>query len=533
MKPKIKNVKKTYLQNNIKDNKQINNFSYSIQPKNYNNNAVYINNNNKANLSRAELRENGNNSNNINRSIYNNANLEYSISEQDKNNNNEIKKHNDTDSLRTISLNMDNLMENNKINDSSINNSLLKVDSINSINNNIKKYINNTPSNYNSYAENSRRNTLNDEKNSKRPPDSSTKRRQTSSSLKSLQYRYNKTSFKEYFNFLLKDNYMKYAISQINYIARHIKYYNLVYMLKMLVQRIIKIMHQFVFYVLKGEGFVVFKNVFFNIIKTYVKNKDLYVNYNNDVSKLLNNTILYYHKIYNKYNLIPYIKPDDEEKLIQTELFKDDINYNNLISFIGEYLNIEKNTDNFSPELIRYYLNKRPLKNFNIFGITRYINTLHYIIIYNPIKSNEIIIKDITKDKVSKRFDDNIKKENLKSNNTKYNDINHRSLSMKEKINGENNNDIGKSTSDEAYLRNLMIKKNNGSTANNEIVSNIFEDYNNNMKERILNYEKDDNIEIKRNVERQSSPNIKSDSVGKVRPPNNSLVKKNFINMKK
>ena len=533
IKPKIKNAKKTYLQRNIKDNKQINNFSYSIQP--YNNNAVYINNNNKTNLSRAELRENGNNSNNINRSIYNNANLEYSISEQDKNNNNEIKKKNDTDSLRTISINMDNLTENNKINDSSINNSLLKVNSINSMNNNIKKYINNPPSNYNSYAENSRRNTLNDEKNSKRTPESTTKRRETSSSLKSIQYRYNKTSFKEYFNFLLKDNYMKYAICQINYIARHIKYYNLVYMLKMLVQRIIKIMHQFVFYVLKGEGFVVFKNVFFNIIKTYVKNKDLYVNYNNDVSKLLNNTILYYHKIYNKYNLIPYIKPDDEEKLIQTELFNnnDDINYNNLISFIGEYLNIEKNTDNFSPELIRYYLNKRPLKSFNIFGITRYINSLHYIIIYNPIKSNEIIIKDTTKDKVSKRFDDNIKKENLKSNNTKYNDINHRSLSIKEKMNGESNNDIGKSTNDEAYLRNLMIKKNNGSSANEEIVSKIYEDYNNNMKEGSLNYEKDDNIEIKRNVERQNSPNIKSDSVGKVRPPNNSLVKKNFINMKK
>ena len=547
IKPKIKNAKKTYLQNNIKDNKQINNFSYSFQPKYYNNNAVYINNDNKTNLSRAELRENGKNSNNINRSIYNNSNLEYSISEQGKNkNNNENKKNNDTDSLKTISLNMDNLMENNKINDSPINNSLLKVNSINSINNNIKKYINNPPSNFNSFAENSRTNTLKDERNSKIPPDSETKRRQTSSSLKSLQYRYNKTSFKEYFNFLLKDNYMKYAISQINYIARHIKYYNLVYMLKMLVQRIIKIMHQFVFYVLKGEGFVVFKNVFFNIIKTYVKNKDLYVNYNNDVSKLLNNTILYYHKIYNKYNLIPYIKPDDEEKLIQTELFNNDINYNNLISFIGEYLNIEKNTDNFSPELIRYYLNKRPLKNYNIFGITRYINSLHYIIIYNPIKSNEIVIKDLTKDKISKRFDDNIKKQNLKSNNTKYNDINHRNSSlddnksfnlskintvytMKENINGERNDDIGKSTNDEAYLRNL---KNNGSSVNKEIVSKIYEDNNNNVNERSSNYEKDDNFEMKRNIERQNSPNIKSDSVGKVRPPNNSLIKKNFINLK-
>ena len=557
--PKIKSVKKTYLTNYNKND----NLSDSIEHKYYNNNIVYINRDNKTNFSRAELRENGKNKNiSINdsrRSMFNNSNLEYSNDDEpDK----DIKKNNETDSLRTISINIDNL-DNNKINELSLNNSLLNENSINSMNNNIKKYINNPVSNYNSYAESSHRNTLNGENNGRRsinraPDSTASKRIRTSSSLKSLPYKYNKTSYNEYIKYLLKDNYMNYAISQINNIARQIKYYSSVYILKMLTQRIIKVMQQFVFYILKGEGFVIYKNVFFNIIKTYIKNKDLYINNNNDISKLLKDTILYYHKIYNKYNYIPYIKPNDEKKLIHTQLFNNDINFNNLISFICNYLNIEKKVDNFSPELVKYYLMKRPLKNFNIFTITRYINSLHYILIFNSFNTNNLINKNKNKNKNKfyQTFNDILKQDNLKSTNTQFNkDFHYRSLShddnksfnlnkintiysMKKKIglNREGFINLGNSTYDNKNSINLMKKKNNESLINREIVNQIYEDFNNNkkyMKKRSMNYEKVDKFKIKRHVARLSSSNIINDSLGKVKIANNSLVKKKFIYMKK
>ena len=137
------------------------------------NNAVYMNNNNKSNLSRAELREkynepkinsSDNNINNSKNNIYlskNSYNSDSSNKELNKKpylnpikilslKNNEIKKHNDTDSLKSISINKDNL-EKNIINDSPINNSLLNKNSINSINNNIKKYINKPKSSLDSF----------------------------------------------------------------------------------------------------------------------------------------------------------------------------------------------------------------------------------------------------------------------------------------------------------------------------------------------------------------------------------------------
>ena len=60
--------------------------------------------------------------------------------------------------------------------------------------------------------------------------------------------------------------------------------------------------------------------------------------------------------------------------MINTELFRHDENCNNLIAFISKYLKLEKNLTEFSDDLIKYHLKKIPIRNFNIFGITRYIN---------------------------------------------------------------------------------------------------------------------------------------------------------------
>jgi hypothetical protein len=290
-------------------------------------------------------------------------------------------------------------------------------------------------------------------------------------------------------------------------------------------------------------------------LKTYIKKYDLYLNSNDDISKLLKNNIEYYKEIYTKFKYIPYVKPYDEKKLIQTQLFNNDIDFSSLISFICNYLKYEKKVNDFSPELVKYYLIKRPLQNFNIFTITRYINSLHYIILfnqtnaknilnknkdnkkiltYNNILNNDDIIKtnnnQYLKHKNKKRslsFDDN-KSFNIKKLNTFY--------SLKKKI-GENKNNyfnFKNYTYDDMHEYNMMNKGNNDHLINKEIVGQIYEDLNNNkkyMKRRSVNYEKVKTFTIKRHLAQNSSCNINNAAFGIIKTPNNSLIKKKFIYM--
>ena len=83
---------------------------------------------------------------------------------------------------------------------------------------------------------------------------------------------------------------------------------------------------------------------------------------------------------------------------------------------------------------------------------------------------------------------------------------------------------------------NLIKNKNNDSLVNKEIIRQIYEDYNNNkkyMKRRTVNYEKSNKFKMKRHVARLSSTNIDDDALWRIKKPNNSLVKKKFIYMKK
>ena len=593
LKPKIKNTKKTVLKmNNNKENiidnseniSQNNSNSETNQPKYYNNNAVYIDKENKTNLSRAELREKKEISpksiknspkspekNIINYNINNNnSQLENNLNYSPNDENNSIPNQNYdinnskckidslkeySDSLKTISVHNDNL-ESKIINDSLVNNSLINKNSITSINNNIKNYIINKNSINDSFSEQSHSNLIKEDNNiyissNLQQDTTTTKRRKTSSSLKSLKYKYNKNSYKEYLQYLLKDNYMNYIINQLKYIGNYMKYYNLIYILKMLEQRIVKVMHQFVFFIIKGNGFIIKKNIFFNILIKYIQNENIFINDNNDLTKLFQNNILYYYNVYNKYNFIPYIRPDDEKQLVNTQLFNNDIDFNNLISFICKYLKIEKKLDDISPELVKYYLMKRPLKNFNIFSLTRYMNSLHYIIIFNSYNTNNIV----NKDKQYKTYCNIIKNSIFNSNNSIFNrDIPTRSLSlddnkyynlrkkntfylMKKKIglNRDNLLKLGNSTYDINSF-NLMNNKRIDNLINKEIVSQIYEDYYNNkkyMKRRSVNYERTNKFKLKRHVAKLSSSNIGFAPFGNVQKPNNSLVKMKFIYMKR
>ena len=542
MKPKITNTKKTVLPKPKNNNNNAYNYSQndSVQDNNdddnYNNNFVYNSNNN----SYCNVKSSSEYSNEENQNI---NDLRYK-----RNNNN-------SESLKTISNHYDN-NESNKNNNSLYNTRQLNANSISSINNNIKKYINHPSSSNNSYENKSNKNTLKEYYNTKNSEslESGLSKRNNISSLKTIKFKYNKLYHKEYLRYIFKDSYMFYALYHLKYMGNYYKYYKSIYILKMLEQRIIKNMQQFCFFIIKGEGFVIKQNIFFNILKTYIKNTNLYINFNNDISKLLQKSnIEYYSNIYKNHKYIPYLRPTDEKNLINTQLFNQDIDFNNLISFICNYLKYEKNANDFSPELIKYYLETRPLKHFNIFTLTRYINSLHYILIFNSYNSKNILNnnknksknkknhtynKDILKSKNVPKIKEYLIKRCLSSDNNKFNNLKKLSnvYSLKKKIGNGSEINIGNSTYDDNSRFNHLRNRNNDNIINKEIVNQIYEDYETNKKylrSKSINYEKLDDYQVKRHVTKCSSCNIGNLLIGNINQANIPLVKKKFIYEKK
>ena len=316
----------------------------------------------------------------------------------------------------------------------------------------------------------------------------------------------------------------------------------------MLEQRIIKNIQQFCFFIIKGEGFIIKQNIFFNILKTYIKNTNLYINFNNDISKLLQKSnIEYYSNIYKNHKYIPYLRPTDEKNLINTQLFNQDNDFNNLILFICNYLKYEKKANDFSPELIKYYLEKRPLKHFNIFTLTRYINSLHYILIFNSYNSKNILNnnkyknkknctynKDILKSKNVPKVKEYSIKRSLSSDNNKLNNLKklNNVYSLKKKISKGSQINFGNSTYGNNSRFSHIRSKNNDHIINREIVNQIYEDYENNKKyirSKSINYEKLDNYQVKRHVTKCSSCNIGNLLIEDINQANIPLVKKKFI----
>ena len=344
---------------------------------------------------------------------------------------------------------------------------------------------------------------------------------------------------------------MMYAFYQLKYMGNYYKYYKSIYILKMLQQRIIKNMQQFCFFIIKGEGFVIKQNIFFNILKTYIKNTNLYISFNNDISKLLlKSNIEYYSNKYKKHKYIPYLRPTDEKNLINTQLFNQDIDFNNLILFICNYLKYEKKANDFSPELIKYYLEKRPLKHFNIFTITRYINSLHYILIFNSYNSKNILNsnknnknrfynKDILKSKNAPKVKEYSITRSLSSDNNKLNNLKklNNVYSLKKKIgNGSQTNFDNSGYDHSSRFNHIRSKNNDNNIINREIVNQIYEDYETNKKylrSKSINYEKLDNYQMKRHVTKCSSCNIGNLLIGNINQANSPLIKKKFIYEKK
>ena len=224
-------------------------------------------------------------------------------------------------------------------------------------------------------------------------------------------------------NHLIKMYYIKYAFDKL---LKNLKLSKQKYFLKMLKQRIYKIINQYVFQKLKlndkkllNKKKTINKNnnennnsidnmlenddeeeyiFFFNTIKRHIKINEIdnNINSDNEIVKLLKENIPDYFVNYHKIKYIPYIKKRNEKNLInqQIYLFDDD----NLAEYLYKCLKVEKNSLLITPEIIKKRLILEPLKNQNIFTITRYIDNLYNDYIQNHVckdcycKNNEVCL---------------------------------------------------------------------------------------------------------------------------------------------
>lgn len=166
-------------------------------------------------------------------------------------------------------------------------------------------------------------------------------------------------------------------------------------LIQMIEQKISKNINQFVFYKIKNnKDGINNKNIFFSIIKRIINiynkisNNKEETKTNNDFIKFINDNLSKNIDDFNKFNYLSFIPKNEENNLIETQLFlKDD---KQLSNFICTWIKIEHNfiiNDDIN-NLIQIRLMKEPLKDNNIFTIIRYSDDLYDNIINKNICSN-------------------------------------------------------------------------------------------------------------------------------------------------
>jgi hypothetical protein len=166
-------------------------------------------------------------------------------------------------------------------------------------------------------------------------------------------------------------------------------------LIQMIEQRISKNINQFVFYKIKNnKDEIKNKNIFFSIIKRIINiynkisNSKEEMNINNDFIKFINDNLSKNIYDFNKFNYLSFIPKNEENNLIETQLFlKDD---KQLANFICICIKIEHNfiiNDDIN-NLIKNRLMKEPLKDNNLFTIIRYTDALYDNIINKNICNN-------------------------------------------------------------------------------------------------------------------------------------------------
>jgi len=155
-------------------------------------------------------------------------------------------------------------------------------------------------------------------------------------------------------------------------------------LIQMIEQKISKNVNQYVFYQIKNnKDEIKNKNIFFSIIKKIINiynkisNNKEEMNSNNDFLKFINDNLSKNIYDFNKFNYLSFIPKNEENNLIETQLFLK--NDKQLVNFICSYIKLEHNfiiSDDIN-NLIQNRLKKEPLKDNNIFTIIRYSDALY------------------------------------------------------------------------------------------------------------------------------------------------------------
>ena len=218
--------------------------------------------------------------------------------------------------------------------------------------------------------------------------------REFSKKLKAEKNKYTNSNtlktFENYLDKFIKKHFINYIF---NYLRKNTKISKQKYFLKMLTQRIKKMINQYSFekiklYNNKSDNNIEEYIFFFNVIKRHIKinEKDNTINSDNEVIKLLKENIPEYFKNYPNMKYIPYIKKKNENNLIEQQIFLFD--EDNLANYLFKCYQIEKNISTITTDIIKKRLKIKPLKNWNIFIITRYMDNLYNDYIDNNVCKN-------------------------------------------------------------------------------------------------------------------------------------------------
>ena len=275
-------------------------------------------------------------------------------------------------------------------------------------------------------------------------------------------------------------------------------------------------------------------NFFFKTIKRHlqINKKDNNLEENNEINNLLKNNIPECFENYRKKNYISYINKEKEENLVNNQLYL--FNDDKLADYIYKCYKIEKNNFTIPPYIIKNRLIKEPLKNQNLFTITRYMDNLYDDIITGNIcqncccKNNELCLSGckchnnqnknlIINDNIHSNITSNDKLINNTYDLNKYKNLINHSNNIKNKKNlkfeilkrfSESNEDAKSINSynnlnnrNEAYSK--IYKNNTTYNTNKKINDNEIYDRNSNHTEYIKKYPNKSNKLIKNFIERK------------------------------
>ena len=274
--------------------------------------------------------------------------------------------------------------------------------------------------------------------------------------------------------------------------------------IKILSQRINKRINQFIFQIIfknKKNSEINYNNnneiIFYNILKRHIK-FNLYKKEKNEIQRLLIENIPKCFKSYNNIQIdqnnynnicnininIPYINKNQENNLLNTELFLN--NDGNLIKYFTNFYINEKGCYNLRENILKHRLLNDKLKKRNLFTITKYMDN-----IYNDIFKNNIYLnKNVSfngwinqKENINKKKNEKIESKkflltqiNIKNNykiDNKSIDVNN----MKSSINNEFFKEIDENINDNEYFnhKNFIFEKEN---KNNNIIDLQSTNYN-------------------------------------------------------